>query len=259
MSTASPIPPSGLTVAERHRHFLRQANWTRPLRNQLYRRCGLLNAETVVDVGCGTGAVTEEVAARTRGRVLGVDRDAASIAFARRAGTAVAYQVADACHLPFAAGEFQVVHSHFLLLWVADPARAVREMWRVCRPGGYVVVCAEPDYGGRIDFPPEIAIGRLQVESLRREGADPYAGRRLRELFRQAGAEADVGVLASVWTLAQHAAEFADEWRFLEVAARGLLPPDELARLRGCDRLAIESGVRLSFLPIFYALARKAS
>ena len=75
---------SDLTVVEWHAQFIRQAGWTRAVRNQLYRRVNLLRAERVLDVGCGTGVITEEMAARCKGQVIGVDIDAAMVEFAIR-------------------------------------------------------------------------------------------------------------------------------------------------------------------------------
>ncbi|MFN2218767.1 MAG: class I SAM-dependent methyltransferase, partial [Anaerolineae bacterium] len=55
--------------------FARQAGWTRGTRTVLYRRANLLRAERVLDVGSGTGVLTEELVERTRGQVVGVDLD----------------------------------------------------------------------------------------------------------------------------------------------------------------------------------------
>jgi SAM-dependent methyltransferase len=247
---------TNLTPEEWERQFVRQADWTRATRSHLCRRAGLLRAGRVLDVGCGTGAVTEELAARTRGQVIGVDVDPAMIAYARHRGGRAEYRPGDAQDLPFAAAEFDVTTCHFLLMWCRDPARAAREMVRVTRPGGAILVCAEPDYGGRIDHP-DLPLAHWQIEALTQEGANPRLGRRLRALFAlPAVRQLDVGVIHGLWDLGTLRAEFDAEWALWEQTLASIVPPAELARLRAADLAAIEAGERLVFVPVFYALAR---
>jgi SAM-dependent methyltransferase len=250
---------SDLTIEEWHAQFTRQARWTRAVRNQLYRRVNLLRAERVLDVGCGTGVITEEMAARCRGQVTGMDVDAAMIAFAQYKGGRAEYRVGDAHQLDFPDGHFDVVACHFLLMWVSDPALAVREMARVTRPGGAVLACAEPDYGGRIDYPEELPLARWQAEALRREGADPFIGRKLRALFTQVGLSTNVGVIPSLWDDEALRAEFEAEWALMERTLAGTVREDELQRYKQVDWQAIEDGQRLIFVPIFYAVGRKTN
>jgi SAM-dependent methyltransferase len=236
--------------------FARQAAWTRATRAFLYRRANLLRAERVLDVGCGTGVITEELAARTRGRVVGVDLDPEMVAYAQQRGGQAEYQAGDAHDLVFADGWFDLVACHFVLMWCRDPARVAQEMVRVTRPGGAVLVCAEPDYGGRIDHP-DLPMGHLQSRSLRREGADPWLGRQLRGLFALPGVRhTDVGVIPGLWDLATLRAQFDDEWALWERSLAGLVPAGELADLQEADLTAIESGERMVFMPVFYALVR---
>ena len=210
-----------MTLEEWDAQFARQAGWTRATRSHLYRRANLLRAKRVLDVGSGTGVVTEELAARSQGQVIGVDLDPEMIAFAQARGGAAEYRSGDAHDLPFPDGWFDVTACHFLLLWCRDPARAAQEMVRVTRPGGTVLVCAEPDYGGRIDHP-ELPIGHWQAEVLRIEGADPLMGRKLRELFAQPGVRgADVGVIRGLWDLATLRAEFDAEWALWDWSLAG--------------------------------------
>jgi SAM-dependent methyltransferase len=251
--------PSHLTVEEWHAQFTRQARWTRAVRNQLYRRVNLLRAERVLDVGCGTGVITEEMAARCKGQVIGLDVDAAMIAFAQNKDSRAEYRVGDAHQLDFPDGHFDVVVCHFLLMWVNDPTLAMREMARVTQPGGAVLACAEPDYGGRIDYPQELPLARWQAKALRREGADPFIGRKLPTLFAQAGLSADVGVIPSLWDDEALRAEFEAEWALMERTLAGMVSEDELRHYSQVDWQAIEDGQRLIFVPIFYAVGRKAN
>jgi SAM-dependent methyltransferase len=250
---------SDLTIEQWHAQFTRQARWTRAVRNQLYRRVNLLRAERMLDVGCGTGVITEEMAARCKGQVTGVDVDAAMIAFAQDSGGQAEYRVGDAHQLDFPDGHFDVVACHFLLMWVSNPALAVREMARVTRPGGAVLACAEPDYGGRIDYPEELPLTRWQAEALRREGADPFMGRKLPALFAQAGLSANVGVIPSLWDDEALRAEFEAEWGLMERTLAGMVSEDELKRYKQVDWQAIEDGQRLIFVPIFYGIGRKTN
>jgi len=263
-----------MTLEEWDAQFSRQANWTRATRQYLYRRANLLRAGRVLDVGSGTGVVTEELAAATEGEVIGLDIDPAMVAFARQRGrhpqkgtsvqhaalgSRAEYRLGDAHDLPFPDGWFDVTACHFVLLWCRDPGRAAEEMMRVTRPGGAVLVCAEPDYGGRIDYP-DLPIGRWQAEALRSEGADPLLGRKLRALFpagHRFGSgtpRVEVGVIPGLWDPDTLRSEFDREWGLWERSLAGIVPPDELARLRAADRAAIEAGQRLVFMPVFYAL-----
>jgi SAM-dependent methyltransferase len=233
----------------------------------------------VLEVGCGTGVIAGELARLGEARVVGLDVAGGMLAFARRQEGGVTYVQGDAHALPFTAGSFDAVVCHYLLLWLADPAQAVREMARVVRPGGafapggVVLACAEPDYGGRVDHPPELApLGRLQAEALRQQGADPEIGRQLGELFVAAGLQATVGVMAGRWNLPASPDDgcapgdgfalgdgFEAEWAMRERDLAGLLPPEELRRLRSVDRQALTTGQRVLFVPTFYALGRKVN
>jgi len=247
-----------LTPEEWHAWFSVQAGWTRPTRTWLYGQADLTRAWDVLEVGCGTGVVAGELARLSAARVVGLDIDATMLAFARQQGGGVTYVQGDAHALPFPDRSFDVVVCHYLLLWLADSVRAVREMARVVRPAGRILACAEPDYGGRVDHPPEmVSLGRLQAQALRQQGADPELGRRLGELFVAAGLRATVGVMAGRWELpAAPDGGFEAEWAMRERDLAGLLPPEELRRLRAADRQALTAGRRMLFVPTFYALGR---
>ena len=246
------------TLADWHAQFQRQARWTQATRSQLYRRANLLRAGRVLDVGCGTGVLTEELARRTRGEATGLDIDPAMVAFAREHAPHVRFEHGDALDMPYPDAHFDVVACHFLLLWVADAERAVREMARVTRPGGCVLICAEPDYGGRVDWP-DLPIREWQSEGLRRQGADPQIGRCLRQLLVAAGLGADVGVLPSLWDADALRENFELEWTWLARDVGQAVDAATFARARAQARAAVEAGTRLVYLPIFYALGRKAA
>ncbi|GAA0445387.1 demethylmenaquinone methyltransferase [Streptomyces olivaceiscleroticus] len=99
---------------------------------------GLRPGERCLDVACGTGVSTTELA-RSGATVIGVDRSPGMVA--RGADRPVDLHVADALALPFADDSFDAVTIMFGLRNVVDPVAALTEMARVTRPAGRLVVC----------------------------------------------------------------------------------------------------------------------
>src|SRR6266545_6384803 len=100
--------------------------------------------DTVLDVACGPGLVACAFAAVAR-HVTGIDLTPAMLdrarALAAENGVAnVTFQVGDVMQLPFADAAFSIVVSRFAFHHLQDPGAVLREMVRVCRPGGRVVV-----------------------------------------------------------------------------------------------------------------------
>lgn len=90
----------------------------------------------VLDVGCGTGATTVEIARKVKGRVVGVDISAPMIEAARGRGEDRAeFVVADAQEHPFEE-RFDTVMSRFGVMFFADPVRAFANLRRATRPAG---------------------------------------------------------------------------------------------------------------------------
>jgi ubiquinone/menaquinone biosynthesis C-methylase UbiE len=100
-------------------------------------------AGDALDIGCGTGFLAFELAGRGH-RVTGVDFAPAMLAEARRKaavrGAAIRFEEADAEHLPFPAGSFDLAISRHVLWTLPHPEAAVDEWIRVLRPGGRLVV-----------------------------------------------------------------------------------------------------------------------
>ncbi len=95
----------------------------------------ITDAESVVDIACGTGVLTRLARARTTGRVVGVDINPAMLAVARRYGRDVEYVEGDATDLDFEDASFDVAVCQFGVMFYPDPARGVAEMARVAGRG----------------------------------------------------------------------------------------------------------------------------
>ena len=248
-----------LTPEDWHQRYLEQARWTDNIRKYLFDKSNLSGVSHVLDVGIGTGALEHDFISNSYPLPFGLDIDHNSLTLAKKNISSLALIQGNACQLPYASGVFEICFCHFVLLWVDFPDQVVAEMARVTRSGGSVIAIAEPDYGGRIDYPEALdQIGDWQTHSLQRQGADPHLGRKLIQLFDQAGlTEIEVGVVGGRWTISPAQEEFASEWRVIEADLETLrLSPAErrLARqLQQEDAVARSKGIRVLYVPTFYA------
>jgi SAM-dependent methyltransferase len=204
-SLAAPVYALGSDLAERER-LRRQSVELRGQSTALLDRVGLRLGQSAIDLGCGPRGVIDLLSERVGpdGRVVGLDLDPANLALARSfahdhgLGNVKIIQ-GDARRTGLAASSFDLVHARTLLINVPDPTVVVAEMARLVRPGG-CVAGMEPDMSIQLYHPPHPAWDRLHeifIAAFRVDGADPFIGRRLPELFREAGLT-DVGVEARV-------------------------------------------------------------
>ena len=174
----------------------RQADELAADSRDLLDRVGLRPGQAVIDLGCGPRGILDLLAERVApaGRVVGLDADPAHTAMAAEFAAArglsgVQIMTADARRTGLASGSFDLVHARTLLVNLPDPADVAAEMVRLARPGGWVA-SMEPDTEHGRCHPPHPAFDRLCdifTVAFRRNGADPWIGRRVPELFRQAG------------------------------------------------------------------------
>lgn len=99
--------------------------------------------ERILDLGCGTGHLTDKIVQRG-GNVLGIDRSATAIDRASQCYPQLHFERVDAENLPYDT-EFDGVFSNAALHWMTQPERAIEGMWRSLKPGGRLVA----EFGGK--------------------------------------------------------------------------------------------------------------
>ena len=163
--------------------------------------------DRVLDVATGTGMVARELVRQKGCAVVGVDQSVEMLAEARaRANGSIELVEASAETLPFADGEFDALTFTYLLRYVDDPGRTLRELARVVRPGGSIAslefgvpegiwrgawelyVRAGLPLAGRAISSGWAEVGRFLGPSIRRF-RDEHPPERLLELWREAGIE----------------------------------------------------------------------
>ena len=242
-----------------HRRYLQQASWTRDLRDYLLKESGLSDARRVLEVGCGTGAILQDVAQIAPGpRLHGLDVDAKSLLQARLHAPSTHLCQGDAHALPYPDGRFDITYCHFVLLWLDDPVHALQEMRRVTRSRGHVLAIAEPDYTARVDRPGDLALlGRMQERSLQRQGADTSIGSRLAALFHASGMKiVEAGTMKPQAHSGLVDEEFENEWAVLREDLKGMLAVSELDQMMKVDADARRSGAAAPHVPTYFAHAQ---
>lgn len=193
--------------------------------------------QDVLDVGCGTGALTRVAARRLTGTgsCTGLDVNPGMLAVARRSAEPITWHEGRAESLPFDDSSFDRVLSQFALMFFEDRAGSLAEMGRVLRPAGVVAVSTwarleeSPGYHAMADLLERLfgrnaadalhapfAIGRAeQLSAILGEAFDHVAVVRAEGTARFASIEAWVHTEIRGWTLA----ETIDDGQYAELLA----------------------------------------
>lgn len=166
-----------------------------PTTRSLLDRFEPLQGGLLIDAGFGGGDVTFELAARAgpAGRAIGLDADEVKVELARQSAAAqgidnVEFYPVDLLDA-WPVGGASLVYIRFVLIYMTDPQRLLARARQALRPGGILVI-EDIDYDGEFCDPPCSAFNRysdLFVQAIERRGADPFIGRKLARLLRDAG------------------------------------------------------------------------
>jgi SAM-dependent methyltransferase len=124
--------------------------YSQHLSAQLADVAGVVAGQRVLDVGCGPGALTVELARRLGpDSVVAVDPSESFVAAARARNPDVDVREASAEQLPFADDTFDAALAQLVVHFMSDPVAGLAEMRRVTRPGGVIAACVWDHAGGR--------------------------------------------------------------------------------------------------------------
>lgn len=192
-----------------HESVLRSHTWRTAENSAAYLLPHLRPGLDLLDIGCGPGTITLDLAGRVApGAVTGIDASADVVAQAEQLRAeqgidGVTFAVGDAYDLDLPDASVDVVHAHQVLQHLTDPVGALREWRRVLRPGG-VLAARDSDYGAFFWAPADPLLDRwleLYHQITARNEAEADAGRFLFTWARAAGFD-DVAVTSSTWTYA---------------------------------------------------------
>ena len=207
--------------------ILARERW--PSTRRLFERAGVGAGARCIDLGCGGGEVTLEIARRVgpSGRAVGIDIDPVKLDLARAAATE-----RDIGNVEFRLGSvrewgetsaYDMVYSRFLLHHLSDAGGILGRMWSGVRDGGVLVV-EDADHEGWAIDPPNPGFDffrRSLLAVIRSGGGDPTFGRRLYRSFLEAGVPSPQVEMVAPLVLHEEGKEMP--WNTLESISDSLL------------------------------------
>lgn len=96
----------------------------------------------VLDVACGTGTLARAAQLETglSGKIIGLDKNERMLESAREKSSGIEWQLGDATAMPFEKNRFDRVMCQFALMFISNRVATIKEMLRVCKPDGFVVL-----------------------------------------------------------------------------------------------------------------------
>ena len=163
----------------------------------LLQRAGLRPGMACLDIGCGGGDVSFDLARLVgpSGRVVGIDIDEVKVGIARTEAAEqqianIEFRLVNICDSETNT-KFDFAHARFLLSHLPNPSGALAKIAQAIRPGGILVV-ADTDFRGHFCYPDNPALWRyveLYTQTVKRRGGDANIGPRLPALLAENGFE----------------------------------------------------------------------
>lgn len=200
-----------------------QAHRTAPTRQYLYSLADLNEVFITLDLGCGTGIITSELASFTEyTHAIGIDINPQLITKAKEhnpGNEKLHWVLCDALALPLRSSILSFVLSHFTLMWILELQQVLTEIYRILKPSALFTII-EPDYSGRIEVSTNVRKHKHFpiTDWLIRKGANPFIGGKLpAELSKASFSEITYGVLSWEYHAEGAREEIQDEADLLQV------------------------------------------
>lgn len=251
------------TINDWVRTLREQAEYFKVYRHALYEKVNVQSAKNILDIGCGTGVITKDIAAQTKGCVTGVDVDGEKMVHARqlvRDMPRVSLVKADCQHLPFKDEIFDLVVFCLVLMYVNDKQKAVNEMARVTKKGGTVLATMEPDYASTISYPENSTLPFF-FKNMEELGADLCMGRKLRYVFGKAGLKTEIGIHTWNFDFMNNGEDLdlflKQFWLTEKTLLRNGWTEQQIDVYKREQMQLIENRLSFSFMPVYYAIGTK--
>ena len=257
-------PPKGYVDTS---YLAKAAQLLAPIKKRSYGLMQIQAGQTLLDVGCGPGIDTVAMGQITgpRGKVFGVDSDDEMIAEAEKRAQStqvdgfVTHTIAGAHSLPFDSDSIDGCRSERLFMHLSHPEHAMREMVRITKPGGWIVV-VDTDWGtasiNSTETETERRLMRFRAEQLMHNG---YSGRRLYGLFQQCGLTALSLEVLPLFTTDYALDRFIERLDEVEEKAveAGVITHDALDRWRASLELMDQTGAFFASANLVMVSGRK--
>ena len=238
--------------------YKQQASWTRETRNFIINQISLPPLSNILEVGCGCSAVLDEFTQLDH-KSIGLDIDLQILIDSTQYLPKSKLINGDGLSLPFKDNYFDLSFCHYLLLWINDPTKILKEMSRVTKKSGWICCFAEPDYLARIDYPsPLDKLGQMQNSSLSNQGVNLSTGRNLPNwLMLTRLSNIHWGILGSHQKVDNNTVDALSEWETIQRDLKQLNSEEEIHNYKVIENNAQAKGNRILFIPTFYAYAQK--
>ena len=229
--------------------------------NEALKKIGLSSGMSVADIGCGTGDVSFAMSSLVGpgGSVVGLDANPTAVEFCKKKAADsginnAQFAIGDVQKMNLESGKFDAVFSRFLLQHVKDPTGSLKEMIRIARPGGVVLV-EDCDLQCWTVEPQDKHVEQLWkwYESIiRQKGSDPAIGRKLYRMFVENGLQPQVEVysLPIVW-------ENRRMWDSIVSVLKRINDPSSTELINGIESFKQRKDAMFVFPLVFRVWARK--
>ena len=176
---------TGKEQVEEFERLYRQASSLIETERQLWPGLNIAKGQRVLDVGCGSGVITREIAKQVYpAPVVGLDMSQALLEKGRQMGADssqnITFQAGSAYDLPFADNSFDIVYARLLFQHLSEPLTALNNIWRVLKPGGLLCILdVDRDWSSLYPEPASsVALDQAIIKTQIAEGGDPWVGRK---------------------------------------------------------------------------------